>query len=86
LEETQYSALGTHRLQHREFVKKVEQFQRDLKAGAVGRSVAVTVFLKDWLINQIQPTAPRVFHSPQRKRLVLSAVTGRTFLSDGKLR
>ena len=56
MEETQYPAVGAHRSQHREFVKKVEQFQRDLKAGAVGQSVAVTAFLKDWLINHIQRT------------------------------
>jgi hemerythrin len=54
--ETQYPALGQHRLQHREFVKKVEQFQRDLRTGAVGQSVAVTTFLKDWLVNHIQRT------------------------------
>jgi hemerythrin len=54
--ETQYAALGPHKLQHREFVKQVEQFQRDLKAGAVGKSVAVATFLKDWLIHHIQGT------------------------------
>ena len=56
MEETQYPALGVHRLQHREFVKKVEQFQRDLQTGVVGQSVAVTMFLKDWLVNHIQRT------------------------------
>ena len=39
-------------------VNKVQQFQRDLNAGAVGRSVAVTVFLKDWPINHIHRTDP----------------------------
>ncbi len=56
LERTKYAGLEPHRVQHREFVSKVEQFERDLKAGAVGQSVAVTTFLKDWLVKHIQQT------------------------------
>ena len=56
LERTKYASLEPHRVQHREFVSKVEQFERDLKAGVVGQSVAVTTFLKDWLVNHIQQT------------------------------
>ncbi len=56
LEKTGYPALEPHRLQHREFVSKVEEFERGLKAGAVGQSVAVTNFLKDWLVKHIQHT------------------------------
>ncbi len=53
---TKYAGLEMHRAQHREFVSKVEQFESDLKAGAIGQSVAVTAFLKDWLVNHIQQT------------------------------
>jgi len=54
LEKTHYGELGSHRAQHLEFVKQVEQFRQDLKAGAIGESVFVADFLKDWLTDHIK--------------------------------
>ena len=56
LEKTHYPALVPHQAQHRIFVQQVEQFRQDLKAGAVGESVVVASFLKDWLTNHIKQT------------------------------
>jgi len=56
LEKTHYPALGPHRAQHREFVKKMEQFQRDLEGATIGESVLVADFLKDWWTNHIMQT------------------------------
>jgi hemerythrin len=56
LEQTHYPALGPHRAQHRAFVKKVEQFQQDLKTTTTGQAISVVNFLKDWLANHIKQT------------------------------
>jgi len=56
LQKAHYPALAPHQAQHRVFVQQVEQFQQDLKAGAVGESVIVASFLKDWLTNHIKQT------------------------------
>jgi hemerythrin len=56
LEKTHYPALGPHLAQHRIFVKKVEQFQKDLDAGVLGQAISVVSFLKDWLTNHIKQT------------------------------
>ncbi|HUB02143.1 MAG TPA: hypothetical protein VL983_05635, partial [Terriglobales bacterium] len=45
-----------HQMQHRAFVKKVEEFQSDMKAGKRVRTIAVVDFLKDWLIHHIKQT------------------------------
>jgi hemerythrin-like metal-binding protein len=54
LEKTRYPALAPHQAQHQEFVKKVEQFRQDLKAGTIGESVFVANFLLEWLTNHIR--------------------------------
>lgn len=56
MEKTQYPNLIKHREQHVAFVKKVEEFQQHLKTGAIGQSIAVTDFLRDWLTNHIKKT------------------------------
>jgi hemerythrin len=56
LEQAHYPAFGPHRAQHRVFVKKVEQFQQDLKATTTGQAIAVVTFLKDWLTTHIMQT------------------------------
>jgi len=56
LEQTHYPDLGPHRGQHRVFVKKVEQFQQDLKVTTAGQAISVVTFLKDWLTNHIKQT------------------------------
>jgi hemerythrin len=52
--QTNYPDLAAHVAQHKMFVKKVEEFQSDLRAGHVNQSVAVTEFIKDWLSNHIK--------------------------------
>jgi len=56
LAKTNYPKVSEHRVQHREFVKKVEEFQKDLKAGTLGRAIPVLTFLKDWLSHHIKDT------------------------------
>jgi hemerythrin len=56
LEMTKYPALAPHRAQHEEFVRRVAQFQQDLKTGNTNQSIAVANFLTDWLVKHIQQT------------------------------
>ncbi len=56
LEKSHYPGLAVHRVEHQAFVKKVEQFQKDLAAGTVNISISVVSFLNDWLINHIKRT------------------------------
>jgi len=56
LDQTHYPDFGPHRAQHRIFVKKVEQFEQDLKATTAGQAISVVTFLKDWLTNHIKQT------------------------------
>jgi len=56
LRQTNYPNLIPHQAQHQTFVKKVEQFQSDLKAGNLAQSITVTEFLRDWLANHIKQT------------------------------
>jgi hemerythrin len=53
LEKTNYTALLSHRAQHQDFVKRVDQFQKDLGEGKGGNSIFVLEFLKDWLAKHI---------------------------------
>lgn len=55
LEKTGYPALPSHRLQHQGFVRKVEEFAEDVKAGKViGQSIAISGFLDNWLSQHIK--------------------------------
>jgi len=56
LKQTNYANCLPHQMQHRAFVKKVEEFQSDMKAGKRVRTIAVVDFLKDWLIHHIKQT------------------------------
>jgi len=56
LKQTNYANFLPHQMQHRAFVKKVEEFQSDMKAGKRVRTIAVVDFLKDWLIHHIKQT------------------------------
>ncbi len=56
LRETNYPDLLPHQAQHRLFVKKVEEFQSELKAGNSSQSITVAKFLGDWLGNHIKKT------------------------------
>jgi hemerythrin len=56
MEKTNYPDLAAHRLQHQEFVKKVNQFQQDLASGKGVQSISVAEFLNSWLTNHIKHT------------------------------
>jgi hemerythrin len=56
LEKTKYPVLSSHRAQHQDFVKRVEQFQQDLATGKGGNPISVLEFLKDWLTKHIKQT------------------------------
>ena len=56
LQRAQYPKLNDHRVQHGEFVARVKQFRDDLEQGVGGDSVAVLMFLKDWLSKHIKQT------------------------------
>lgn len=54
LEKTHYPALGPHLAQHRMFVNRVEQFQKDVEKGVLGQAISVVSFLQEWLTNHIK--------------------------------
>jgi hypothetical protein len=54
LEKTNYSGLLTHRAQHQDFIKRIDQFQKDLAGGKAGNSIRVLEFLKGWLAKHIK--------------------------------
>ncbi len=56
LEKVKYPALDSHRVQHKDFIGKVEKFQADVKAGKGGNTIAVLEFLKTWLTTHIKQT------------------------------
>jgi hemerythrin-like metal-binding protein len=59
LQRTNYPGAKLHQMQHAQFVKQVEKFRQDLKAGQIGQSVQVLRFLKDWLTQHIKETDQR---------------------------
>lgn len=54
MEQTHYPKLAEHRAQHKIYVSKVEQFQKDVEKGVLGKSVEVLNFLTDWLTSHIK--------------------------------
>lgn len=56
LEKAEYPELASHRLQHKEFVNKIDQFHKECQKGMTGQSIAVTSFLRDWLSKHIKQT------------------------------
>jgi len=46
--------LLTHRAQHQDFIKRIDQFQKDLAGGKAGNSIRVLEFLKGWLAKHIK--------------------------------
>jgi len=54
LEKTNYPALSSHRAEHQAFVKRVEEFQKDVDAGKAAQSFAVVQFFNDWLVHHIK--------------------------------
>jgi hemerythrin len=54
LEKTHYPLTGPHLAQHRVFVQRVEQFQKDVEKGVLGKAIEAVTFLKDWLTNHVK--------------------------------
>ena len=59
LEKTKYPALGSHRAKHQAFIRKIEEFQNELKMGNLPNSISVSDFLRDWLTQHIKQTDQR---------------------------
>lgn len=59
MEQASYIGLEAHRAQHRQFVKQVEQFQKDLQISTIGKSAEVLAFIKNWLATHIKQTDKR---------------------------
>ncbi|MDQ5987662.1 MAG: Bacteriohemerythrin [Syntrophus sp. SKADARSKE-3] len=51
-----YPDTARHKAEHREFVKKVNDFHESFKKGKLFLSVGVMNFLRDWLVNHIKGT------------------------------
>ena len=56
LQSKNYPDLKAHQAQHRKFVEKVEQFQKEFAQGKITVSNEVMHFLRDWLVNHILKT------------------------------
>jgi len=56
MERTHYPELPSHRLEHQELLKRLEQFQQEIAAGRFVSSVPVADFLNDWLVNHTKLT------------------------------
>ena len=54
LEKANYPGLNGHKSQHQEFVKRVEQFQKEISQSTMGRSAEILEFLKNWLASHIK--------------------------------
>jgi len=67
LEKTKYGALTAHRPQHHAFVKKVEDFQKDVAAGKTANSASALNFMKDWFDQAHQTDRSEVCRTPERK-------------------
>ncbi|NOU20061.1 MAG: hemerythrin family protein [Bacteroidales bacterium] len=51
-----YPHYDQHRVEHQNFVSKVNEFEKKVKSGKIIVSYEITSFLKDWLKNHIQDT------------------------------
>jgi len=56
MERTKFPDLAAHRAQHGQFVEKVAQLQKDLKAGKSDQASDIAQFLMDWLTKHIKQT------------------------------
>jgi hemerythrin-like metal-binding protein len=53
---TGYPALAAHQAEHKKFVDTVVEFRREIKDGAAGHAIDVSMFMNDWLIKHIKLT------------------------------
>jgi hemerythrin len=51
-----YPALTAQRMEHRNFIKKISDFKKNLESGSIMISMDVMNFLYDWLKNHIMKT------------------------------
>ena len=54
--QTNYPASDAHKIEHKDFVKKVADFRDGFNSGKLGVSIEVMNFLSSWLKNHIQGT------------------------------
>lgn len=59
MEQAGYIGLEVHRIRHQEFVKQVEQFQKELEISSTGKAIEVLAFIKHWLATHIKQTDKR---------------------------
>lgn len=48
-----FNGLSDHKIEHKAFMTKVDEFQKQMNAGSFTLSMEVANFLKDWLTNHI---------------------------------
>ncbi|MCK5665326.1 MAG: hemerythrin family protein [Thiotrichaceae bacterium] len=56
LEESDYADLASHKIQHTQFIEKINQAAEDYKNNADATIVDTLKFLREWLINHINGT------------------------------
>lgn len=56
LEQTNYPALASHRLQHRTFIAKVEELKQLIDFAPGTAKLAMVEYLKNWLVRHIKLT------------------------------
>jgi hemerythrin len=56
MRERNYPRLGKHLLEHREFVDRVSEFQRNFKSGAGHLTLDIISYLRVWLLTHISIT------------------------------
>lgn len=54
LEREKYPDLEAHRAEHRALTAQVEEFRRRFEAGEIALTVALLMFLRDWLTRHIE--------------------------------
>lgn len=57
-----YPDLPEHRRVHEELTRKVQDFERELRAGRVALSLDLLQFLKNWLVQHISGCDSRIAH------------------------
>ena len=51
-----YPEIKSHESQHRDFIKKVEEVEKDCKSGKISLSMDILNFLTEWLVTHINGT------------------------------
>lgn len=73
LEKTGYPALGPHRVQHKEFVRKVEHFENEVKSKAIGPICCGVHFSERLAAQSHSKDRPAILLVPERPGCVLAS-------------